>query len=330
MQVPELHTMQSQSSTSARKPRRLFTLIASLLVAATLVGVLALTFTFMHSAQANVGTAGQKTVHSSALASKDCSPLNDLTWNRVCQAGLVQSINLTQKLANGMTLTVKGAYADTSQIVLWYDATSLKENLAFLSEDTLTTSQGLALSQVRSSIGTVLLTANGHYQWTTYFDSSKLPANLQTVSLQALSQVGFVTASSSGKQANLVRASIAFDVPLLKAQTLTPEPAVTANGSALALDSVVVSHVGTTIQLLAPLTLETYQARYTLQTSSKAFSSGENGVMATGLKVDATHSGLSIAFDYDLTAFSGAWTLTLTLPGKSQPWIFHFTTAQNA
>lgn len=329
MQSSRLYSMQATPSQPAPKPRRIVTMVASFLAAAILVGTLVLAFAFAHTFTHSTTAAKPTVVPTQTVTARDCPPVHDATWNRVCRDGLVQVINRTQRLANGQVLTVKGAYADNSQIVLWYDVAPVKDGSIFFAEDALATNQGISLPLLLTS-GTSLgvLTADQHYQWTASFNANNLPAGLQVLGLQVKENIGFMVSGPSGKEKHMDEADLAFTVWMLRTLELRSGPVnVTAKDIALSLNRVTVSHVGTTIDLLLPsdAIVTTDKLVCVLLINNKKLSMTENNVSFVVGKAGVGQSSIAINFNYDLTAQPGAWTFTLSLHGQTQSWEFHFT-----
>jgi hypothetical protein len=338
MQVEQFATQPISRVKPPRKPRRIFTLVASLLVAAVLVGSAAWAFAATHSSQQNPATAGHGKTQpgspnspSKTVPVGDCPRLSDPGWNVTCGEGLVQAINQSQKLSNGATLTLKGVYADHARIVIWYDVTPASSPTSI---DDLTTQQGTTLPtqrDTRSETGGNY--PSGHYQWIDEFDASSLPVSAQTVNLNLASDLIFADKSSVG-QVTMVKASFSFNVMLGSIQLISPKQTVTANGIAITLSSVTISHVVTTFVLSAPnLPYQVSHGGFScmLQPGRGEYSSKDGGSIYYRARTAGEAGSIIIGFQFtahfNLTdqQDNSNWTFTVTSPNEEQPWVFHFT-----
>jgi hypothetical protein len=338
-QTDQLNTLQSQQVKPPRKPRHIFTLVAALLVAALLVGSTFWIFAVVSqlggkatvsskhpAAQTNRKTA---TPSRAMISPRDCpvSSFNSSSaWYQLCQTGQFVLINQSRTLAKGYSETIKGAYADRNQLVIWYDFSPIDAKDSPMPFNTLTTQQGTALFEWGGSTG--IREKNQHFAWIEGYDTSNLPASLQTLTVKVDSSVSLIPDGISGTFPPDKTSFAFFAVPLHSAQTVTLRQTITANGLALTLDHVVIGMTGIHLVLsVPPLPFRAYSSGFdcALQAGSKHFSQADTYRSIDQHKAAAPPTGFEFTFDSNVTAQHGAWTLTVTSSGERLPWVFHFT-----
>jgi len=255
--------------------------------------------------------------------------------HRLCQHHEFQVVNQSRRIQGNKTLTLVAGYADTSTIVIWshLDKITNQEPFFFL-EGTLTGQQLPNGQLFESTSGSTWDTSGqalddfGSY----YLDN--IPATIQELRLH-LDEKNI----HSFPQAS---ASFDFTLPLHPSRVALVNQKVTANGIAITLREVKVSHVETRIDLVStelssavlhenppsngptyfPLTVGHLDLSYESDIlNDPLYVNGRNSPMI-GLELvitDPHHSLLSL---------HGEWTLTIlpsAIPGSKVPWVFHFT-----
>ncbi|HEX4208211.1 MAG TPA: DUF4179 domain-containing protein [Ktedonobacteraceae bacterium] len=331
---------QTQPTTSRHRPNKIITQLASFLVAAALIGAAILTFAFLRQPQPSQSSKTASTTQM--IAARNCISFNSVptnleAWNALCKSGDVVAINQSQKLANGVTITIRGAYADGNQITIWWLAdtpvpglttgpaptpvpglTNNSKNLSQFSVDTLKTAQGVNLplqdSMYQSS-------SAKEVQSIGIFDASSLSPHQQTVSLQL--QAHASTSSTTRPE----QVTFTFSLPVHMTQVITPHQTVTSNGNSITLNRVSIGATSTTMSLSATqLPLHAYQytgLHCTLQTPGTESISVSESVQKVNGKNSSVNFELTVPAN--LTSRRGSWILTVKSADKSQSWIFHFT-----
>lgn len=326
---------QTQPTTSLHRPNKIIAQLASFLVAAALIGTAILAFAFLHHPQPN--QSGKTASTTQMIAARDCIlfnsvPTNLEAWNALCKSGSVVAINQSQKLANGVTITVRGAYADGNKITIWWLADSSAPILTPApilpnhsmnvlpqwSVDTLKTAQGVNLP-LQDSI--YQSSSAKEVQSIGSFDASSLSPHQQTVSLQLQAHASTSSTTSPGQ------VTFTFSLPVHMTQVITPHQTVTSNGNSITLNRVSIGATSTTMSLSATqLPLHVYQytgLHCTLQISdTESISVGESVHNVNGKNSPVSFELTVLS---NLTSRHGSWTLTVKSADKSQSWVFHFT-----
>ena len=280
---------QTPPMTSPHRPNKIIAQLASLLVAATLIGTAILAFAFLRHPQSSQTSAPASTTQM--IAARDCLTFNggdfvSGSWNALCKSGSVVAINQSQKLANGVTMTVRGAYADGSQIMIWWLAdspvpfsiatpvsTNNSKHVSSSSVNTLpgwgVTAQGMNLSQLAE---TSQSSSAEEFQTVSVFDASSLSPHQQTVSLQLYS----ISTMTQPEQFTFT-----FSLPVHMTPIITPHHTVTSHGNSITLNRVSIGAIFTTIALSAtqlPLPVYQYNGLHcTLQkTGTEMYAVGES------------------------------------------------------
>lgn len=337
LQAEQHQTLQSQRAKPPSKSQRIFALVAVLLIAALLIGSTFWIFALrpggntMVSNKHSISQVSMKTATPiiAMISPQDCPILSQgarALWNHLCTTGQFVAINQSRTLAKGYTETIKGAYADRNQLLIWYDFGPIDAKYLPIPFNTLTTLQGTTLGEWGSS--TASREKNRHYAWIEGYDTSNLPASLQTLTVKVTSSVSLVLDGVSGTYPPDKTSFAFFTVPLRSAQMVALHQTIIANGIALTLDHVVISASGIHFVFsVPPMPFRAYSGGFhcTLQVGSEHVLQANTYHSIDMHGANASPTGFEFTFDSDETTQHGAWTLTVTSSGENLPWVFHFT-----
>ena len=331
-----------QPNRPPRKVRRLFTLVAALLVAALLIGSIFVIITNMHpysgvAAAPTPTPTPRPTLTATARNSfpaSDCpsqtnpnvSP-NPATWYQLCKAGKFTLVNQSSHMTHPYSFneTIEAAYADRNMLFLFYNFSPIKATDVPKAINTLITKQGTQLKQLGGSEG--FFSKNQQFTWIVGYDTSNLPSNLQTLTVKVSSNVSI---QSTGPYVAIPSNKIgvaSFSVPLYSARVLAPNQTVTANGAAITLAKAIIGASGVHLIFSASHIPDLAVGSSFTGTLQAGKLNASNDTYALNTKKGSTlvvPTGFELTFDSDLTSEHGAWTLTVKATGESQPWIFHF------
>ncbi len=255
--------------------------------------------------------------------------------HRLCQHHEFQVVNQSRTIQGNKTLTLVAGYADTSTIVIWshLDKITDQEPL-FLLEGTLT-GQQLPNGQIFESTSGSTLDQSGQAQddfGNYYLDNTS--ATIQELRLHLDGKI-----IHSFPQAS---ASFDFTLPLHPSRVALVNQRVKANGIAITLREVKVSHVETRIDLVS-MQLSSAVLRENPPSNGPTYFpltvghldlSDESDILNDPLYVNGRNSpviGLELVITdphHSLLDLQGEWSLTIlpsAIPGSKVPWVFHFT-----
>ncbi len=244
-------------------------------------------------------------------------------------------VNQSRTIQGNKTLTLVAGYADTSTIVIWshLDKITDQEPL-FLLEGTLT-GQQLPNGQIFESTSGSTLDQSGQAQddfGNYYLDNTS--ATIQELRLHLDGKI-----IHSFPQAS---ASFDFTLPLHPSRVALVNQRVKANGIAITLREVKVSHVETRIDLVS-MQLSSAVLRENPPSNGPTYFpltvghldlSDESDILNDPLYVNGRNSpviGLELVITdphHSLLDLQGEWSLTIlpsAIPGSKVPWVFHFT-----
>ena len=118
----QFSTRSAPQSTSPRRSRRFFTLVAAVLVAAVLVGSAFFVLTSIHQpgGETVVASATPTTTPTPALNFPCPEQVSAADFNVLCQEHHIQVIQQSFKLKGKQTLTLVAGYADRTSVTLWF------------------------------------------------------------------------------------------------------------------------------------------------------------------------------------------------------------------
>lgn len=195
-----------RSGKPSHKPQRVFMLVATLLTAVLLVGGTISAFSVMQQRR-NASVEGKSIPTATAQATKpssmlpfpaqDCPVVSgaDLssTWYQLCKAGKFVEINQSRTLSKGYTLTIQAAYADRSNLFLLSDVSPIDISHQALISFIVKTQQGTDLPRVDA---TAFRAKDQGFISVWHYDTSHLPASMQTLTLQVHASVDITTVTS--------------------------------------------------------------------------------------------------------------------------------------
>ncbi len=307
-------------------PRRSFALVGAFLVVVVLIGSFLWTFTVFHQAERGATTGNQIAVPPS------CPSSGTPGWPAICNRNMLEAINQSQRLPNGLTLTVLGAFDNGIRVVIWYDLSPVNTNLSRTSRvplaySSLQTLQGIPLAGLTfTGIHDleVISAPEHHVQWIESFDASTLPASLKAVGLKLAVNADAIERWSGFSSTTRVSPVYTFTLPTHDAadRTLSLKQTVTMNGVAITLGSLKL-YAGD-VSLVLSSTHLSYRIGADIQVSRLPAPS-------TSSIWEIHRPGSSLfefvgLFNFDLTKHPGDWALTIfTLDAELPTWVFHFT-----
>ncbi len=332
-QITDRPASDRQPDQPPRKSRHVFAVLAACIIAMLLVGSAFVVVTNIRSSgnpAAQPSATPEPTVTQptgfTPFPAQDC-PVMDMkysgnSWYQLCLANQFVNVNQSVSPAHGVQETIKAAYADRNMLFLICQFSPLSPQKVLVPFNSAQTQQGEKLlpvgggSSVRHGQATI---------WLAIYDTSNLPADLQVLTLQVTSRLSYMTYAGAPIYPGYSPLTFApFRVPFHAIQVITTRQTVTANGIALTLET---ARVGSTV---TQLFLSAQPASYAL------YRQGFKGVLQTGVgsasysatfhidALEAVPTGFALWYQSDLSGEQNTWTLTMTSPGKPQPWIFHF------
>lgn len=312
-------------------------LLVSSLVAVLLVGFLVTVLTLWHNSRSTPTMTSTPPAAVSPpptftpFPAQDCpraKESSNIPWYQLCIAGKFVLINQAQSLSHGYTETIQAGYADRNMLILITDVSPIKatESVYELNEVAV---EGSTLPEMIALYG---LDHQQHAVKIVEYDTSQLPADLQTLTIKIHARASVSPAGASGSFPIYLADFTPFQVSLHNAQILVPNQTVIRQGVAVTLSKVVIGASGTHIVLTgAKMPYSFYNNGFTstLKIGTQTISNSSYGLINEASTLPA---GLDFTFEKDLTGMYGLWTLTVKQsdaqmippPSGAQPLVFQF------